>query len=419
MIAAAEVGRRLGYNNVISFDMGGTTAKASLIEAGEVSVAQGYHVGGEAAGHPVMFPVVDIDEVGAGGGSIAWIDSFGALKLGPQSAGSSPGPICYGRGGTEPTVTDANVILGRIGAASFLGGEMKLDERAAYAGVKSRIADPLGLSVPAAAHGILEIANSKMSLAVRSVSVQRGYDPREFAMFAIGGAGPVHATAVARDLHIPTVIVPNLPAHFSALGMLMSDVRQDYVRTYYKLLDNADFAELIAIHDDLAVTGDAAMASAGVPPEARSSRVSCDVRYVGQEFALQVPVSGDDLRRGDPRALVDRFNEIHSRRFGHAAPNEALELVNVRLTAMGTRPKITFPNVVKAGKNPQIGTRPIYLDGGDTPKDCPVYRRELLESGAMVTGPCVIEEYASTTVLFPGDTATPAATGELIIKVAA
>ena len=257
VIAAAQVGRRLGYPNIISFDMGGTTAKASLIEASEVSIAQGYHVGGEASGHPVLFPVVDIEEVGAGGGSIAWIDQFGALKLGPQSAGSAPGPICYRGGGTEPTVTDANVVLGRIGASSFLGGEMPLDADGAATGIRAKLGEPLGLSMARAAHGIIQIAIAKMSLAVRGVSVQRGYDPREFAMLATGGAGPVHALAIARDLNIPTVIIPNLPAHFSALGMLMSDVRQDYVRTYYKPLLESDFAELTSIHDDLAETGDA------------------------------------------------------------------------------------------------------------------------------------------------------------------
>lgn len=417
VIAAAQIGQRLGHDNIISFDMGGTTAKASLIEAGEVSIAQGYHVGGAASGHPVMFPVVDIDEVGAGGGSIAWIDRFGALKLGPQSAGSAPGPICYGRGGTEPTVTDANVALGRIGAASFLGGEMPLDADSAAAGVQSRIAAPLGLSVPAAAHGILQIAIAKMSLAVRSVSVQRGYDPRAFAMLATGGAGPVHAVAIARDLHIPTVIIPNLPAHFSALGMLMSDVRQDYVRTYYKQLLEADFAELAAIHAELAATGDAAMEAAGVPPELRAVRLHFDIRYVGQEFALQVPVPVEDIAQGEVASVVEAFNAIHARRFGHAAPSEPLELVNVRLTVIGGRPKIAFPELEGADSDPRIGTRAIHLDGGDTPTDCAVYRRDRLKPGVAIDGPCVIEEYASTTVLFAGDTVTMAPTGELIIKV--
>jgi len=417
VIAAAEVGRRLGFNNVIAFDMGGTTAKTSLIEAGEVSIAQGYHIGGEASGHPVMFPVVDIVEVGAGGGSIAWIDEFGALKLGPQSAGSVPGPICYRRGGTEPTVTDANVVLGRIGAASFLGGEMPLDAEGAAAGVAGRLGGPLGMSVPRAAHGVLEIAIAKMSLAVRGVSVERGYDPREFAMLATGGAGPVHAVAIARDLHIPTVIIPNLPAHFSALGMLMSDVRQDYVRTYYRPLLQADFAELSAIYDELAAVGEKTLDAAGVVPALRSYQVQFDLRYVGQEFALQVPVALDDVRRGSVEAVRAKFDEIHNRRFGHAAVDEPLELVNIRVIAVGERPKISFPDARATADEARVGSRPIHLDGTDTPIECAVYRRERLSAGAEVRGPCVIEEYASTTVLFEGDVMTVAATGEMIIQV--
>jgi N-methylhydantoinase A len=417
VIAAAEVGRRLGFANVIAFDMGGTTAKTSLIEGGEISIAQGYHIGGAASGHPVMFPVVDIVEVGAGGGSIAWIDAFGALKLGPQSAGSVPGPICYRRGGTEPTVTDANVVLGRIGAQSFLGGEMPLDRDGAVAGMRKRLADPLGMSPARAAHGILEIAIAKMSLAVRGVSVERGYDPREFAMLVTGGAGPVHAVAIARDLHIPTVIIPNLPAHFSALGMLMSDVRQDYVRTYYRPLQEADFAELAAISDELAAIGEKTLARAGVTPEHRTYQVQFDLRYVGQEFALQVPVSRADIGLGAIGPVIAKFNEIHNRRFGHAALDEPLELVNIRVIAIGTRPKIFFPEARGAAEDARIGTRPIHLDGTDTPTDCAVYRRDYLAAGARVAGPCVIEEYASTTVLLPGDVMTVAATGEMIIQV--
>src|SRR5579859_540347 len=276
VIAAAEIGRRLGEPNVIAFDMGGTTAKTSLVQKGAVSVAQGYHIGGYASGHPVMFPVVDIVEVGAGGGSIAWIDEVGALKLGPQSAGSDPGPICYRRGGTEPTVTDANVVLGRIGARSFLGGEMPLDAEAARQGIAQKLSPKLGLDPAGVAHGIIKIAVAKMALAVRGVSVQRGFDPREFTMIAMGGGGPLHAIEIARDLGIPGVVIPNLPAHFSALGMLMSDVRQDFVRTYYRPLAQADFPEIVRIYAELAEAGAAALDDAGVAPEARSLERSMD-----------------------------------------------------------------------------------------------------------------------------------------------
>ena len=419
VIAAAEIGKRLGFDDVISFDMGGTTAKTSLIKAGEVSIAQGYYVGGYASGHPVTFPVVDIIEVGAGGGSIAWIDQIGALKLGPQSASSVPGPICYSRGGTEPTVTDANVVLGRIGAKSFLGGEMPLDGESATAGMSSRLGDRLDMTATQVAHGILQIAVAKMSLAVRGISVERGYDPRDFAMLATGGAGPPHALAIARDLHIPTVIIPNLPAHFSALGMLMTDVRHDYVRTVYLPLLDADFPALLDIYAELGVSGRAALDEAGVDEGARSEIWWMDLRYLGQEFWLQIPVERAEIERGDLAAVLARFNEVHDRRFGHAANNEPLELVNVRLTAVGTRPKIEFPHVGGDGADAQIGTRDVYLDDPDTPVTCAVYRRERLAAGVRIYGPCVIEEYASTTLLFEGDSLVPAETGELIITVAA
>ena len=418
VIAAAEVGRRLGITNVIAFDMGGTTAKTSLIQDGVVSIAQGYHIGGYASGHPVMFPVVDIVEVGAGGGSIAWIDQVGALKLGPQSAGSSPGPISYGRGGTQPTVTDANVILGRIGAKSFLGGGMPLDEEAARRGVAERLCPKLGMSVEEVAHGILQIAIAKMALAVRGVSVQRGYDPRDFALVAMGGGGPPHVLAIARDLNIPKVIIPNLPAHFSALGMLMSDVRQDFVRTYYKALALSDYSEIRAIYAELASTGAAALDQAGVDEKARSVEYFMDLRYVGQEFHLQIPVTVDEIQNGDSAAINRRFNEMHEHRFDHAAPNEPLELINLRLTVRGERPKINFPKLSTNPADAQTGTRPIYLQDPRKPVECPVYRRELLTPGMQLRGPCVIEEFGSTTVLFEGDLISIAETGEIIVEVA-
>src|SRR5215471_206998 len=216
IIASAQVGRALGFPNVISFDMGGTTAKTSLIRDGETTMAPGYYVGGYASGHPVMLPMIDVVEVGAGGGSIAWIDEIGALKVGPQSAGADPGPICYMGGGAEPTITDANVVLGRLDPDNFLGGAMKLDAAGAARSIAEKIAKPLKMDTVAAAQAIIEIAISKMSLAVREVSVEKGYDPRDFALVASGGAGPLHIVAIARELHIPTVIVPLFPSHFSA-----------------------------------------------------------------------------------------------------------------------------------------------------------------------------------------------------------
>ncbi|HWL47004.1 MAG TPA: hydantoinase/oxoprolinase family protein [Sphingomonadaceae bacterium] len=418
VIGSLEVARTLGYENIITFDMGGTTAKTSLIKGGEISVAQGYFIGGYASGHPVMFPVVDIVEVGSGGGSIAWIDEVGALKLGPQSASSTPGPICYRRGGTEPTVTDANVALGRIGANSFLGGEMPLDVDAAIAGC-GKLGSGLGLSDWETALGILQIATSKMALAVRAISVERGYDPRDFVMVATGGGGPPHAVQIARELRIPTVIIPNLPAHFSALGMLMADVRHDYVRTYFRALDEADYADIAAIYRELEQSGRAALDSAGVDDATHRYDWSMDLRYRGQEFWLQIPVTREDIAAGDTDAISRRFNETHKRRFSHAALEEPLELVNLRLVATGERTKPEIPVVDASGADGLIGTRPIHFDGSSRSVDCPIYRREHLAVGARITGPCVVEEYASTTLLHAGDALSVAPTGELVIEVGA
>src|SRR5262249_26313030 len=233
IIASAEVGRALGYRNVISFDMGGTTAKASLVRDGEPTMAPGYYVGGYASGHPVMLPMIDVVEVGAGGGSIAWLDDIGALKVGPQSAGADPGPICYRGGGSAPTITDANVVLGRLDPDNFLGGGKKVAAEGAPPAVAGEKGDPLSVGGEAGRRAIVEIAIAKMSLAVREVSVAKGYDPRDFALVASGGAGPLHVVAIARELHIPSVIVPLFPSHFSALGMLLADERHDFIRTFY------------------------------------------------------------------------------------------------------------------------------------------------------------------------------------------
>src|SRR6202040_562722 len=251
IIASARVGCALGFRNVISFDMGGTTAKASLVRDGEPTMAPGYYVGGYASGHPVMLPMIDVVEVGAGGGSIAWLDDVGALKVGPQSAGADPGPICYRGGGTEPTITDANVVLGRLDPANFLGGQMVLDADGARAGIAQKIAAPLKMDTVAAAQAIVEIAIAKMSLAVREVSVEKGFDPRDFALVASGGAGPLHVLAIARELHIPKVVVPLFPSHFSALGMLLADERHDFIRTHYADLSVVDFSALLKTHDEM------------------------------------------------------------------------------------------------------------------------------------------------------------------------
>ena len=417
MIAAAEITKNLGYTNVIAFDMGGTTAKVSLIQDNKTTIAHGYFVGGYQSGHPVMYPVVDIVEVGAGGGSIAWLDEVGALKVGPRSAGGYPGPVCYGEGGLEPTVTDANVVLGRLIADRFLGGEMQLDTAAARQAIKTKLADPLSLTVEEAALGIIRIAVAEMSLAVRSVSVGRGHDPRDFAMVGFGGAGPLHAAEIARELSIPVLIIPRVPGHFSAFGMLLADLRHDYVRTYYKALSECDFAAVEDIFATMEAEGRELLESESVTPERMAFQRFLDMRYVGQEFPIQTPVSAADLARRDPQVLRAAFDRIHDRRFGHKAADEPVEVVNLRLTATGQRERSRFPTVTTQSSQALIGHRPIVLDDPSNPVSCPVYDRDKLGSGDVVKGPAAIVEYASTTILFSGDALSVAPSGELVIRL--
>ena len=415
IIASARVGQALGFRNAISFDMGGTTAKASLIREGAPTMAGGYYVGGYASGHPVMEPVIDVVEVGAGGGSIAWLDEIGALKVGPGSAGADPGPICYRAGGTEPTITDANLVLGRLDPNDFLGGEMELDAPGAERGIQEKIAAPLGMSVTAAAQAIIDIADSKMSLAVREVSVAKGYDPRDFVLVASGGAGPLHMRAIARELHIPTVVVPLFPAHFSALGMLVADERHDFTRTCYAELGAADFARLLAICREMIEEGDSALRH----KLGAEYRIHLDLRYVGQEFTLSVPVTPGQLEQGDRRSIREAFDRLYDQRYAHHSPEEPVEIVNVRLAVIGKRARMQFPKLAAAGTAAPSRTAQAYLGDAARPVSCPVYRRDELGSGARLTGPALVREHGTTTVLFEGDACDVAPTGELIITVGA
>jgi N-methylhydantoinase A len=413
IIAAAQVGLALGLQNVISFDMGGTTAKASLIKDGEPTLAPGYYVGGYAGGHPVMLPMIDVVEVGAGGGSIAWIDDIGALKVGPQSAGADPGPICYRGGGTEPTITDANVVLGRLDPDNFLGGQMKLDAEGAASGIAEKIGKPLKMDTVAAAQAIIEIAISKMSLAVREVSVAKGYDPRDFALVASGGAGPLHVIAIARELHIPTVIVPLFPSHFSALGMLLADERHDFIRTYYSDLAAVDFAELVKIYGEMVAEAKASLRHTRGAVE----QIQLDLRYMGQEFTLAVPVTLAQIKAGKRELIRKAFDALYEHRYAHHSPEEPVEMVNMRLGVIGKRTKLKFPRLGKSQKVAAAARRDVYFDDPKKPVRCPVYERAALKAGARIVGPALVQEHGTTTVLFNKDECKVAPSGELIIKL--
>jgi N-methylhydantoinase A len=361
-----------------------------------------------------MLPMIDVVEVGAGGGSIAWIDEIGALKVGPQSAGADPGPICYRGGGTEPTITDANVALGRLDPDNFLGGQMKLDAEGAIRGIAEKIAKPLKIDTVAAAHAIIEIAISKMSLAVREVSVQKGYDPRDFALVASGGAGALHVIAIARELHIPTVIVPLFPSHFSALGMLVADERHDFTRTYYSDLASIDFGKLVQIYEDMRQQAQGSLRSR----KGAEEQIQLDLRYVGQEFTLSVPITLAQLKAGNRKTIRAAFDALYEHRYAHHSPDEPVEMVNMRLGVIGKRAKLRFPRLGqgRAAAKPSHH-REVYFADANKPVRCPVYQRDTLKAGARIVGPALIQEHGTTTVLFRKDDCKVAPSGELIIRV--
>jgi N-methylhydantoinase A len=408
----------LGIDNAIAFDMGGTTAKAGVIYKGEALTTGAALIGGYDKALPVQIAMMDIFEVGTGGGSIARVED-GALRVGPQSAGAEPGPACYGRGGEEPTVTDANLVLGRLGADRFLGGEMKLDVKAAERAL-ARVAKPLGMSVTEAADGILRIAATTMSYAVKGVTTERGLDAGDFALFAYGGAGPLHAVQVAREIGIRRVIVPGAPGVFSAFGMLFSDLRYDYVRTWFTSLEEAPFDRIETVYRELEEQGRAAIAATSVVPHRIIIKRAADMRYVGQEHAVTVDLPQRVFDKQDRAAIKRHFDEMHELRYGTSAPSERAEIVSLRTTVTGLMRKPPQEKIKKGSAAPPksafSGKRPVSFDGRC--RDAPTYRRAALLAGNRFKGPALIEEHASTTVLMPGDALTVDAWGNLVIAVA-
>jgi N-methylhydantoinase A len=303
--------------------------------------------------------------------------------------------------------------MGRLDPDNFLGAQMKLDADAAARGIKEKVADPLKMSTVAAAQAIVEIAINKMSLAVREVSVAKGYDPRDFALVASGGAGPLHVLAIARELHIPKVVVPLFPSHFSALGMLLADERHDFIRTFYADLAGVDFKRLVAVHGEMAREAMAGLRHA----KGAKLQAHLDIRYVGQEFALSVPVTLAQLKKADRGAIRTAFDKLYEHRYAQVSPGEPVEMVNIRMAVVGKRPRLRFPRLDTSGKAKPAHTRKVYLDDARKPETCPVYARTTLGAGARIKGPALIEEHGTTTVLFRGDACRVAPSGELIISV--
>ena len=415
-LGAAAYGQALGLDNLIAFDMGGTTAKCALIERGRFATQSIYYVGGPDKGFPIRGNVIDILEVGVGGGSIAWLDDRRRLAVGPRSAGSMPGPACYARGGIEPTVTDANLVLGRLDADHFLGGEMHLDAAAARDAVLDRIAAPLGLTgtdaARDAARGILTIADLTMTGIIKKVSIARGYDPRDFTLFCYGGGGPLHGSDLARELGLRRIIVPPEPGNFSAMGMLLASPRLDGVRTYVAVLDRQSLDAAAAIYVRLEEEAEGQLrrefGSGGID-FAREA----EMRYRGQHHTITLALPTLD----DPGQVRELFDREYLRRYGHNNSAAEVELVALRslATLQLARPPLSGPTHKPAAHRTVDRIRPVYFLDAERFLETRIYDRYSLAPGFSATGPAVIEEYGSTTLVGPQDTFSIGTLGEIVI----
>ncbi len=403
VLGAAELGKAIGEPNIIALDIGGTTAKCSLIDQGRVQVTSKYMIERSRTfgGYPIMTPVVDIVEIGNGGGSIAWIDEDGKLHVGPKSAGAVPGPVAYGQGGAEPTTTDANLLAGRINSHFFFGGEQQAD----MAGVRrafEALGGTLGLSPEETARGVIRIADQNMVNALKLVSINRGYDPRDFTLVAFGGGGAMHAAALAAELNVPKVVVPAHSAVFSAWGMLMSDLRRDFVRTRPMTLDAATMGEVAAIVAEMKSEALAAFKADGFGPERIHFDVYADMRYEGQEHTVRVLLPDDDLTPQSLGAIVERFHANYQREYTYRLDNE-VQLVGFHLVAYGRIEQPPLPRLEAGGGDGAEAvkdTRAVDFDtaGVHTAR---IYDRDRLRAGAEFSGPAIVEEAGSTTVVFP------------------
>ncbi len=407
VVGAIDAGARSGPRDLITLDMGGTSADVSLVRDLRADVTLERAV----AGLPIRLPSVDVQTVGAGGGSIAWFDRDGLLKVGPRSAGADPGPACYGRGGTAPTVTDANLLLGRLSGRGLLGGRMTLD-RGRAGRAFAEVAGELGYGVERAAHGVVGVVVANMVRTIRTISVERGHDPRDFTLVAFGGAGPLHARDVAEALGIREVLVPEVPGIVCAQGLVIADRKEDFVLGRRVDLENETAGELAASVAELAGRAETWFREEAVPDADREVELVFDTRYIGQNFELRVPVvSGPPaVLDGQPApgsitAITARFFDVHDVAYGYHNPEDPVEVVNVRLTAFGRTRRRSAEGAAVAGPAPWPAPdeiRPVWFDP-HTPVDTPVFERSRLRPGAELTGPAIVEQLDATTVVHPGD----------------
>jgi N-methylhydantoinase A len=426
VVGAQALGRTSGIDHLISFDMGGTTAKAGIIERGEFSRALEYQVGGgimtgsrllTGAGYLLKVPAIDLAEVGAGGGSIVRIDSGGSMVVGPDSAGAVPGPVCYDAGGAQPTMTDASLILGHINPDFLVGGALRLNAELARAVFAKQVAGPLGLSLEHAAHGAQRIASANMMRAIRAVSIERGRDPRDYALCAFGGNGPVFACMMAKELGMHRVLVPPSPGLFSAFGLLYADVEHHFSRTSRRLLQSMDLQLLNQTWDEMADQARAQLAGEGFFEDRASVRRLASLHYQGQTFDLTVPVPDGPIGPATIARLEEAFGQEHERTYGHrAGPEEPVELTEIRVIARGIPERPVTPHAPSFGQdeNP-LASRRAYFGADAGWLDTPVIGRPALRTPRR--GPCIVEEYDATCVIPPGAHASLDATGSILIAL--
>jgi N-methylhydantoinase A len=418
-IGAGIYAEALGLKKVIAFDMGGTTAKCALVENGRFEVQPTYYVGGYDYGFPVRSPILDIVEVGAGGGSIAYVDEQGRLHVGPRSAGSEPGPVAFRRGGTEPTVTDANVVLGRIGTGAFMGGALQLDADGARRAIAEKIAGPLGYGAETVlenvAAGILAIASATMAGAIKEITIERGHDAREFDLFVFGGGGPLHGASLARELHIPRVIVPPQPGNFSALGMLLAAARIDEARTFLTPLDSGSVARMGTIFAEIEAAITTTLRDEAHDGQIRFLR-SAELRYRGQKHSLKFDV-GEQAEAG---AMAEAFHAAYAQRYGHADAAAPLEFVALKSTGFAASDTIDLASLHQhdASRPPQPRHRDVHYASLGKSVSTAVFDRVTLPAGFAAPGPAIIEDYGSTIVVEPQDRFEVGSLGEIVIHCA-
>ncbi len=416
VVGAVHVGRRGGRPNIITFDMGGTSTDVCLIRDNTLSISHERDV----AGFPIRLPMVDINTIGAGGGSVAWFDRDGLLKVGPISAGAVPGPACYGHGGDRPTVSDANCILGRLAPGGLIGGRMMMDGGAARR-VFTPIAERLGMTIEHAALGVLGIVTANMVGAIRAVSVERGNDPRDFSLMPFGGAGPLHAAEVARSLGMKEIIVPPAPGILCALGLLVSDLKEDFVRTTRVVADEKGLAAIGDCIAELAIEAKEWARQEGADEDSRYDEVTLDMRFIGQNFELPVPIgrraNGQKLALPDRDALRRMFFDAHDKAYGFHNADAEIEVVNVRLSARCTLSPIEIASAARQPGEAQIvGRQRVYFTESQV-FDTPIYDRATFTPGLTFEGPAIVSQFDSTTVVFPGDQVRVDSDLNLIIQV--